>query len=1189
MKILRLEIQGFKSFADRTVFEFDDAMTAIVGPNGCGKSNVVDALKWVLGDMSPRSLRGRKMEDVIFAGSRLRKPLGLSEVTLVLDNEDGTLPVDVPEVAVTRRLHRSGDSEYLLNREICRLRDIRELFFDTGVGTDGNAIMEQGQIDALLAANPQDRRGIFEEAAGVSRYKHRRREADLKLKRTHENLDRLRDVLDLEEKRLRSLRNQAARARRYQALREEWAKKRTLRAVIRYRNVAGERDALQAKMAVILERETQAADELASLDRQVQDTAKECEAARNDVVALEQAIASAASDVRAARDRVEYTGRHMEQLRERITNAREQTAQDEKRVGELQQEMAGLEEAAQEGVARRKVDEDRVAAAEQELAGFDQEAAQIRDAHDGAKREALNALARIGEARNEETSFRTEIRQAEERLRRLAEQRSALEVRAESIAGESKELYALAASLEEATRTKAAALQAGEETRAHAVQALDAARARRQAANEARASKSARLEVLQRLAAAREGMDEGARLVLARVEDHAPDLDGARDGVLGILADLLEADPARAAELDLLLGHAAGAVVVKETGDALRWIDWLREQGDGERARFLCLDLVEASTTDAAVDQAEVGCTGPLAGLVRAVVSGTALVDDLSAAIARHRAHGGNVVTPSGDRVTASGAILGGRDAPALGLVGRMTEIRTLHEELHALAHQIEAAEAETRDGASAVRDAEEAIRRAREELEQQAEDRQRRGEALARIEKERAHVRQGLELLIAETSELDRLREGSVAEAERSAAHVAELERDRAGHEERAEEAARGYVAIEQRRKEAADRRMELLLALAETKSHAQHAQRRVEIAQSEIESLRARVKAHEEETAALSERVNRAEVESTEAEAEAKAREADRVEAGDKLVAARKRHEALDAQGRGADERRREVAVAHERLRDEMSSFRVRDSEHRTRMESLIEQVRQDQGLDLVSVATEAEPTEAIDLDAMETEVEELRRKLDGIGNVNLNAITELEEVEEHVTFLRTQETDLLEAASGLDKAIKELDTITTERFGEAFQQIRQNFQTTFRKLFGGGRADVMLEDASNLLESGIEIVARPPGKEQRTISLLSGGERTLTATALLFAVFQAKPSPFAILDEVDAALDEANVRRLLGMVREFADRCQFVIITHAKATMEAADLIYGVTMEEPGVSKRVAVRMTEYADSPQTAAAG
>ena len=1179
MKILRIEIQGFKSFADRTTFEFTDGMNAIVGPNGCGKSNVVDALKWVLGDMSPRSLRGKRMEDVIFAGSRLRKPLGMAEVTLVLDNEDGTLPVDVPEVAVSRRLHRSGESEYLLNRETCRLRDVRELFFDTGVGTDGNAIMEQGQIDALLAANPQDRRGIFEEAAGVSRYKHRRREADLKLKRTHDNLDRLRDVLDLEEKRLRSLRNQAARARRYKALREEWAQKRTLRAVVRYRSVAAERERLQTRMGAVVEREADAVRELAALDQQVQRVSTDCEAARQEVASLEQAIASAASDVRAATDRVSYAGRDIEQLRERVEKTTAQAEQDRERIASLEREMTQLNEAAQQGDARRQADADRVAEAEKDLAALDLEAAKIRDAHDGAKREALNALARIGEVRNEEASFRTEVRQAEERLRRLAEQQSALEVRAEAIQGESKELFALAASLEEDTRVKAAALQAGEESRAQAVKALEAARARRQDAQEARASKSARLEVLQRLAAAREGMDKGARLVLQHVEPTAPDEDGARDGVFGILADLLDADPTRAAELDLLLGHAAGALVVRRTTDALRWIEWLRSEGEGERARFLCLDLVPPS----AVSEPPVPASGALDALVRGVVSGTALVDDLDSAVAHHRAHRGNVVTPSGDRVTASGAILGGRDAPALGLVGRTSEIRRLHEELRALAVQIEAADAATREAEDRVRQAEDAIRRGRLALEQQAEDRQRRGEALARVEKERAHVRQSLELLAAERGELAGLRETAHTEAERVATVVAEMDRDRTAHEERAEEAARGYVAVEQRRKEAADRRMALLLTLAETKSHAQHAKRRVEMAQNEIASLRERVRAHEEEVATVRSRIDRAQVEATEAQAQAKAREADRVGAGEKLLAARKRLEEAQRVGQSAEERRREIATLHERLRDELSGFRVRDSEHRTRIEALIEQVRQDQGLDLVRIATDADPTEAIDLAAMETEVEELRRKLDGIGNVNLNAITELEEVEEHVTFLRTQESDLLDASSGLEKAIKELDQITTERFGEAFQQIRQNFQTTFRRLFGGGRADVMLEDASDVLDSGIEIVARPPGKEQRTISLLSGGERTLTATALLFAVFQAKPSPFAILDEVDAALDEANVRRLLGMVREFTDRCQFVIITHAKATMEAADLLYGVTMEEPGVSRRVAVRLTEYAETP------
>jgi chromosome segregation protein len=1193
MKIRRLEIQGFKSFADRTVFDFEAGISAIVGPNGCGKSNVVDALKWVLGDMSPRSLRGKKMEDVIFAGSRHRKPLGLSEVSLVLDNEDGLLPTERTEVSITRRLHRSGESEYLVNREPARLKDIRELFLDTGVGIEGNAIMEQGQIDALLAANPQDRRGIFEEAAGVSRYKLRRKEADQRLVRTHENLARLRDVLDLEEKRLRSLKTQAAKARRYQELREELAAQRVQRAVVRYREVAGERDGLEARLGEVAAREAEAAEELAGLERAVDQREGELAAARETVRGLEAAIAEAASDVRAARDRASYAQRDAEQLVERRGALAAQIAADEQRREVVESEVTTLERAAHEAAARMQTDATRVAQAEGELSAMDSEAAAIRDAHDGAKREALNALGRLGELRNEEVVHRTEARQAEERRSRLQEQRREVAQRAERVEGEARELLALTASLDEATRAQAQQLEQGEQDRAARLGEVEAAQTRRARAAEQRASLAARLEVLARLQAAREGMDAGARRILQELEGHKADADGGRDGLFGILADLIEPAADAAAEMDLRLGQAAGALVARTTADALRWLAWLREHGEGERARFLCLDLrPDAPDAGDLPEDHRLGCDGELAGIVRGLMARTALVADLPAGLAVVREEGRHAVTRAGDRVTASGAVLGGRATAGLGLVERTTEIRSLRARIDDLEAEHAAADAAVRAGEEAVRELDERIRRMRRELQQRAEDRQRRGEALARVERERAHQLETADVLAAEIAELER---GAAEATERLGVvsrQAAVLESERSSLEERAEEAARGYAAVEARRREAAERRMQLLLALAETKARSEAAVRRVTRAREEIASLLERLEGHAREQEVIARRLAEAEVEATEAEALARQREAARGTAGEQLLVARRALDELDRAAHGAQARRREVHALHERLREEVGGFRMREAELRTRVEALLEQVRQDHGLDLVEVAAHTPAGEGLDLEAMTQQVESLQRRLEGLGNVNLNALDELAEVDAHVTGLKEQEHDLLTASADLGQAIQELDRITTERFSTTFEQIRENFRNTFRRLFGGGRADVMLEDASNLLESGIEIVARPPGKEQRTISLLSGGERTLTATALLFAVFQAKPSPFAVLDEVDAALDEANVRRLLGLVREFTDRCQFIIITHAKSTMEAADLLYGVTMEEPGVSKKVAVRLTEFPAgeaAPVTAAAG
>lgn len=1197
MKIRRIEVQGFKSFADRTVFEFGPGITAIVGPNGCGKSNVVDALKWVLGDMSPRSLRGKKMEDVIFAGSRTRKPVGMSEVTLVLDNEDGLLPTEHSEVSITRRLHRTGESEYRINGQAARLKDIRELFLDTGLGTEGNSIMEQGQIDALLAANPHDRRGIFEEAAGVSRYKQRRKEAAQRLNRTHENLERLRDVLELEEKRFRSLKTQASKARRYQAAREELAKKRVLRAVVRYRSIAEERGGLQGRMSGLLEREAQAAEELTSLDQAVQTAEQGRDAAREEAHALEAKIAEAAAEARAAQDRASYAAQSISELTERVEAATRQAEAARQRVLGIQSEVEALEAEADglDGQAGRQ--QALVEEAEAELSRLETEAARIRDAHEGVKRDALSALGRLGEVRNEEAERRAEIRQADERMERLTTQRGELQVRAERIGGEARELVALTASLEERTREHAAEIERQESRRAELLTAADTAARRREAAGEERATKASRLEVLQRLAAAREGVDAGARRIMDAVADRStePVNEGSslecRDGVIGLLADFLAPTPEAAAKLDRLLGHAAGALVVRSKSDALRWIDWLKAQDVSERARFLCLDLVRPAGADAlasrGVAPGALGCDPRLEAVVGSVVAGTVLVPDLAAGIQEYLERGVNAVTPSGERVTASGALLAGHDRNSMGLVERAAEMRALGAEVQRLEADVETARAEASTAEASVREVEETLRRLRIELADRIEDKSRRGEALARVEKERSHVSQSIEVLESELRELSALAEDSRKAMTDVTARVEALESERESLEEQAEEAARGYVAVDASRKTASERRMEVKLAFADARSRAATARGRVERAHDEIRELEARAQELGREAQALTERIGRTEVEVTEAKAVVKAREAERGQAGDVLLKARERLAAMEQEALGATERRRSVLEVHGKLRDELEKFRLKDSELRVRIESLIEQVEQEHELDLAEVSTEAEATEEIDLAAMDEEVENLRRRLASLGNVNLNAINELAEAEEHLGFLQGQEQDLLNGKSDLEKAIKELDEVSTLRFAETFEKIRVHFRETFRRLFGGGRAEIVLEDASNLLESGIEVIARPPGKEQRTISLLSGGERTLTAVALLFAVFKAKPSPFSVLDEVDAALDEANVRRLCGLIQEYTDRSQFVIVTHAKSTMEMADVLYGVTMEEPGVSKRVAVKLTEFPEELQAAA--
>ena len=1146
----------------------------------------MDAVKWALGDMSPKSLRGKRMEDVIFAGSAARKPSGLAEVTLVLDNTDGRLPSERAEVAITRRLYRSGESEYLVNGDTGRLKDIRELFLDTGLGGEGHSIMEQGQIDALLRANSIDRRGIFEEAAGVSRYKQRKKEAEAKLEKTTENLERLRDVLDLEEKRLRSLKAQASRARRYRELVEELRRKKVTVAVLRWNAVSSERRALEQAIDAVRGREETAAADLAALETETTRRTEEREGALTRVHGLEGSIAAAAGDARAAEDRIAYARRTIDDLRARIAAAERLAVESVEKARALEPDAASADAEAAAERERAVGLEAAVATVEGELAALTREADGVRAAHEGAKRAVLDLLHRVSRARNEETERRTEGRQAEARLQRLSEQRADLRLRLQKVEGEARALEEAALRMDAESATAGKALSDAEEARARHGEELEAAERRRSHLAEERAKRAERLDVLRRLAAAYEGVEGGAKLVL---EEAARRPEG--DGVVGLLADCIEVSKDGAHLLDRLLGLAAGAIVVRRTDDAIRWLEWLKGRG-GARARFLALDLAR---DDAPTLPAEVGAVQGDAAVLRLVASaasGCVLVPDLAAGVAAWRAAaaGTNAVTPSGDRVTASGALVNGSGAAALGLVERAAEVRRLSDEVRGLAGEVDAARASADAARTALRTAEESVRRLRQEIARRAEDRSRHGAALARVEKERTHLADTDAAADAEARELDAARSKALEGAGRAADEAAALEGDRAAAEASAAETMASFVALEARMKAVAERRMEAKLAAADARARADAAAGRAARVRRDAALLVERAEAARAEAGALGQRVSASEVEAAEAQAVLRDRDAARRRDADLLVEARRAVEALD---RGLSETRNrvtEVRNLHERLRAELDEHRRKEAEHRVRIEALVAQVRDEHGVELEQAAGELAAGGEGDPTALEAEIADLRAKIDELGNVNLNAIAELEEADQRVTFLRTQEKDLLDAKEQLGTAIVQLDQLSVTRFTETFEKVREHFRETFRRLFGGGRAEITLENPADVLESGIDIVARPPGKEPRSIGLLSGGEKTLTAVALLFAVFRAKPSPFAILDEVDAALDEANIRRLVTLLSEFVQESQFLVVTHAKTTMEAADLLYGVTMEEPGVSKRVGVRLSETGKAPAaTEAAG
>ncbi len=1225
MRLRGLRIQGFKSFADRTELSFPDGITCIVGPNGCGKSNVVDAMKWVLGEQRASALRGGEMADVIFSGTANRKPVSLAEVSLLIDNSEQRLGVEWSEVEVTRRLYRDGTSEYLLNRNPCRLRDLRELLMDTGSGPGALTFMEQGRIDQILRESQQDRRLVFEEAAGIAKYKARRKESLRQLERVEADLLRISDVVAEKERLVRSLRIQAGRAERYQALVDEMRRKRLVLAVHRYGALLGEREAATAHVADLVTREDLARAQVRDAVSACRKVEEDLELRRAAVSRSEQEIASLEGQSEAAREKSTFAARLAAELDGKIRWY----------AGEIEGSATRLRELS--------TVRDEVGAS---LAEGKSEHEQRRAALVGAEQAALAARAeaterRAGVQRLAERSYATLSRHSQLSNRRskleasaqsLAEQGARIGKRLESLQGEASaaaERLSRAEGEAEAAGTRvregSAALVAGEERVSSLESALRALRDRVSALDRDVSSTRSRVDVLRSLSARMEGVGEGARRLL----QDARKGEAALRGVRGLLVEMLETDAAHAAVVETALGAFATAVVVETFDDAERAIAYVEQKKLG-RCTFLPLDAVVESVAEVASagdGPAEgpgdrvaqfVRCADDLRPAVRALLADAVAVHDLAGARAR-RAEGlttgarVRVVTSGGAVLEPSGALSAGGAPGGAGILQRRTELRDLTARLEEAVSRLEAARVELAStetalvearrevtaAREAVRAAEGALHRSRSDVERARADAGRADAERTRLAREVAEIDAHRERVREESASLD-------ADIAALATEQAELEAARAEAARRAEESERALRAAEDVR---SDARVHLASVVERCKSLAS----RVEAVDREMTELEQGVAEDRQELAACEKRRHEAEERGREAHKAYEAAQKKRDRCIQELTL--QRHQAASAHTALEENRKllEGLEAAASGVSQELHRLRMRENEARMRVENLMDRIRDDLGLDLheawaashaqaasrnqpapaegpVYAEAGSEGAPALDTQAMEVEVADLKSKIERMGAVNLEALGQLQDAEREAERLQTQHTDLTKSRESLLAAIRRIDAESRELFVTTFATIRAHFQEMFRKLFGGGKADVFLEEGQDVLEAGVEIMARPPGKELRSIALLSGGERTMTAVALMFAIYLAKPSPFCLLDEVDAALDESNVDRFVGAVAEFSEQSQFIIVTHNKRTMGSAGTIVGISMPEAGVSRKIAVRLEDVAADGQlrTAAA-
>lgn len=1166
MRLTKLEVHGFKAFADHTEFVFDRGVTAIVGPNGCGKSNVSDSVRWVLGEQRARVMRGAKMEDVIFHGSSARKPVNMAEVSLHFDNTDGDLPVPFKEVVLTRRLMRTGESEYLLNRAPCRLRDIQDLVRGTGLGADSGVVIESKMIDALLSDRPDDRRELFEEAAGVGLYRDRRRSAERRLDETTVDLSRLDDLISEVQSQVRSLSRQRRRAERHAEL---MSRRFTVDIALATREMAEWREELDSLAGRLDELRTQ----LPGSEEAIRSAEGEREQAHGARAAAE---ANRAEVSRLAGEQRERTLRLERELavaeeRQRSTEARRTRAEQERIEGEafgqrlrddrekaatdrvtLEQELADAGEALSERVEAEEEARAIVQRARQALDTLERDARSHRDQarrleldREGAARDRGEAQQRLETLEREREALSDQFDATERELVRAREQLELL----------GAEVQEAQQALEGARVAAAAARTSDAETRALLARSV-----------ETHTSLEGQVSALERLERERVGLAPSAQRLLKERDTFG---DGA---VLGPLTDFLTADGDAARLVERYLGATLHAVVVRDAAAADAVRRWHATANPGPLL-LLPLDAVAAIASQERDDDlaSAVQADGPAAAWVRALL--------------------GQVQSQDGGEafVDARGAVFLPGTTTGPGPLQRRAELTSLRERLDRAAAEREAAQLASEAAREALAMADRDQHQASEASARAQQQSRRAEETVREVERRLERVTRELQQSTALT---ERLTTRITELDERAAGLSAQLEalESRAGEADAAIAESRGILTeAESALEEAREARATWQVSQAQAQARLSVARDRERRLDEEDTTAAARLAALAQELHSLADADQALARQLAEWQGQIEAEQAALRDAEAQLAraeqAVRDTSEALDAAERLLDEAHR----SHSAVGDALHHAELRFTDLSGRREAIRQRLETEWRRPLEELLAEAEEL-AVETEALRTEATELRDALDALGAVNPLAIEEHEEEQRRLEFLTGQRNDLVAAKQSLHQAIREIDSTARELFLVTFGQVRENFRQIFQTLFGGGECDLRLENPDAPLDCDIEVHASPRGKRTQRIHLLSSGERALVALSLLFGIFLTKPSPFCLLDEVDAPLDDQNIGRFVRMLNQFKTNTQFIVITHnPRTTTEAADAVYGVTMQEPGVSSIVSVRMRGGAVDDAPAATG
>ncbi|PGZ94851.1 chromosome segregation protein SMC [Bacillus sp. AFS029533] len=1181
MFLKRLDIIGFKSFAQRVTIDFVKGVTAVVGPNGSGKSNITDAIRWVLGEQSVKSLRGAKMEDIIFAGSDGRKPLNYAEVTLTLDNEDQQLPLEYSEVSVTRRVYRSGDSDFYINKQSCRLKDIVDLFMDSGLGREAFSIISQGKVEEILSSKPEERRGIFEEAAGVLKYKNRKKKAEAKLFETQENLNRVDDILFELSSQIEPLRMQASIAKEYIEHRDELEQVEAALLVYEIESLHQKWEELKREIAQNSDLEIALSTEISTEESKQHELQEKLNALDESIDQLQQVLLSVTKNLE------KYEGQK-ELMKERKRNTSTQSEQLRKQIDEVTDQINETTklievEKEQEKLSRQNVNKTRtnIVEIQNDITSYEGD---IEEQIELIKSDYIELLNNQASIKNEKTMLEKQSQQYSVKSSRLdienekyIRQREQLQNRKTELLNEKeqfdltfKELNGKFESLNKQYNETSTVLKEKEELLNKAYQFIQQTKSRK--------------ETLEELQEDFAGFNQGVKEILkAR---------GTRlEGIKGAIAELITTNKQYEIAIEIALGAATQQIVVENDEHARRAIQFLKQQRLG-RATFLPMNIVKARFVPANVieglkrNPSFIGVASSLVSysseyeqVIQNLLGTVLIAQDLKGAneLAKLVGHRYRFVTLEGDVVNPGGAMTGGAVRTTnSSLIGRQRELeeitvklKDMQEKTNLLENEVQTLKTTNLESSSKAQTLNDEIQNVKQLIVSIMEQ-------LKSIEFEEKNINDALAIYDLEmgssASDLlkvkDRLEELSSLEAN--------VKNEIISKEQKINELTERKLNQKEIKDELQSKLTSLKISLAQEEQKLSYSNERIR--QFEENSIK--------QKQILEETKEKIIFLSSELMTNENGKEELEKIISDTRIEFSKTTEIIS--------KRREQRIAYQtELEDYVQSLREKQRQYKSLSDLLKQQevnsnrldVELENRLEQLNVkymttyeAAKMKYTLEMTVDDARKRVKLLKRSIEELGTVNIGAIDEYERVSERHDFLQEQRTDLNEAKITLYNVISEMDEEMTKRFETSFSAIREKFQVVFTQLFGGGRADLVLTDAENLLLTGVEIVAQPPGKKLQNLGLLSGGERALTAIALLFAILQVRPVPFCVLDEVEAALDEANVARFAKFLKYFSEQTQFIVITHRKGTMEECDVLYGVTMQEYGVSTLVSVRLDE-----------